>query len=182
MQPCIPAEEQCRNPQKRVHNTTGTDEYLQGTGSDPMRSISRLGLRVPNLATPPLGLSGGDSPTPQYGSQKRYLFQTFAIDIGKGCGLRITDIRQYAWLGALTSATRPTEMLIGNYGRGDPSFHIPGGDISWHLRVANRGHFQTAQGIYDIPNFKRQFANTGSALLYDSAGVGTTFPAANLNK
>ncbi len=166
--PCLDSPRECPNPQKRIHSATGVDEYLQGIGSDPSRGLSRLGLRVPTLTTP-----GFEA----HGTKLRYLFQTFAIDIGPGCGLRVTGLRQSAWVGALNATGQPTEMLLGNFGQ-DPSRHLSNGTISWHLRVANRGEVRGVKGPLDAPNFKKRFAETGAALLYETA----TFNAANLNK
>lgn len=145
--------------------TTGVDEYLQGLGDDPFRSLSADGLRVPLFA---------NSPT------TRYLFQAVTIPVARGQRIRILGRRQIATLavvqpppgGESTAGPRVIELPITT-----PGFRLQNGNISWHLMRLRPGTGKAPRRFTDADSFIFRRAETGSALVYEAA----TFPAGHVN-
>lgn len=145
--------------------TTGVDEQLQGIGGDPYGGLSRLGLRVPFLATPD--------------QDSRYLFMLASFTVGEGARVRIRNARQLWTLGAkfttvATGATRIVEQEVVS-----PSFQPQGANISWHLRIIDRGQTPVPRGIGvaangNVRNIAFRDSDT-SALLYESLTTPTAF-------
>lgn len=166
--PC--ADEELYQRDRRRHRyieiaTTGVDEQLQGIGGDPFGGLSRLGLRVPFLATPD--------------RDSRYLFMLAAFSIGEGARVRIRHVRQLWTLGARftnngSGATRVVEQEVSS-----PSFQPQGANISWHLQIINRGQVPVPRGIGTAANGNiRNIAfrdSDVSALLYENLTTPTSF-------
>ena len=144
----------------------GIDEYLQGIGNDPYRTLSADGLRVPAFANTP---------------STRYLFQAVTIPVATGQRIRLLGRRQMYRLGVVQAGTggdSPTPPRLIELDVTSPSFRMPDGNASWHLmRVPPRMGPTFPRPYTDSTNFYFRRAATGSALLYESA----TFPAGNVN-
>jgi hypothetical protein len=145
--------------------TSGIDEFLQGIGNDPFRSLSADGLRVPGLVNTP---------------STRYLFQAVTISVANGERIRLLGRRQMMRLGVVqpggTDPETPPRLIELDVV--SPSFRLPDGNVSWHLmRVPPRQGLTTVRPWTDSTNFIFRRAATGSALVYETA----TFPAGSVN-
>jgi hypothetical protein len=157
---------------REEYQTTGIDEYLQGRGVDAESGLARMGLRVPTLATPSFSSDAAGGP----GQYLRYLFQFFAIAVWEEETIEINTLSQYLSIGAVAAAQRTTEFIVGQGSDGNPAYQLPGGSVSWHLRVAGWNQVTPVAGPFDSPYFKKRNSR-GPALLYEDAA----FDPANLD-
>jgi hypothetical protein len=142
--------------------TTGIDEAFQVIGSDPFLAISNFGLRVPFLAT--------SNPA------RRYLFNLASFTIADGQSVRIVGYRMFWSLGARIGAPGTTQRFVEQPVL-QPGFHLPDGNVSWHMhRFAREEVPVLNQGPINPPlrNFAFRMSD-GPALLYEAADVGGTF-------
>jgi hypothetical protein len=133
--------------------TTGIDEFLQGIGGDPYGGSSWVGLRVPKLATPDFN--------------HRYLFLAASFSVGEGETAIIRGYRQLVTLGksvGTTDAPRVQEFEVTS-----PFWHLPDGDVSFHLRQLGppnaQGWPRYKPSPLDLRCFKKGWSD-GPALLY----------------
>ena len=159
------------DPQVIEISTDGYDEALQSVGSDPFGSASRVGLRVPTLATQLLVAEN------QSAKDSRYLMMLAAFSISHGVRAKILGYRQMVKIGYQQarngdeggSAPYVVEQLVT-----DPSWSFQDGNVSFHLQALgppnNQGFNWNDQGPTDLQNFKYQFSMTPS-VLYQTATV-----------
>jgi hypothetical protein len=142
--------------------TTGIDEFLQGIGDDPFRSLAADGLRVPAFTNTP---------------STRFLFQACTINVPRNMRVRLLGRRQMLTLGVVQAAeeggpTRLIELLVRS-----PVFRLPDANASWHLMKIPPRTARSPRRFTDSDNFVFRFAESGSALVYEAAA----FPPANVN-
>jgi hypothetical protein len=150
---------------------TGADDSLQGIGSDPFRSSSWVGLRVPPLATSAL-------------TNNRYLFNLTSFSIPEGTTARIVGVRAQWTLGIqqdIAGSPRVIEQLVTS-----PMFKLQDGNVSFHIRVSalnENVQLVNQQGqavnlgpppdLLNLPNFR--FRNSmESALLFETSTFSAT--------
>jgi hypothetical protein len=117
---------ECENV--RIQSGASFDADLTGVGASPYRGdMASLGVTVPPEAT-----SGQDN---------RYLFRLAVVNIPGGSGIIIRGLMQFLTIRSLftTSVVSGDETLIGPTipFQSRPvadSWHLPFGDVSWHLR------------------------------------------------
>lgn len=167
---CAALEELRRRDSKRHRYidiaTTGIDERWQGIGGDPYGGLSCLGLRVPFLATP--------------NRDSRYLFMLASFTVGEGARVRVRHIRQLWTLGArYTSTSSSGVSRVVEQEVISPSFQPPNGNISWHLRILDRGEVPVprAIGVASNGNIRNiQYRDSDvSALLYETITTPNSF-------
>jgi hypothetical protein len=140
--------------------SAGIDEAFQLIGGDPYLGISNVGLRVPTLATSD--------------QQKRYLFNTASFNIADGAKARVRGYRQMWTLGASVAGDAGGKRFIEQEVL-SPFFHLPDGNVSWHLRVIGDGEIpRPGTGPNDLRDFMFRMSDN-PALLYETATVASPF-------
>jgi hypothetical protein len=154
--------------------TEGTDEMLQGIGSDPFGSITYTGLRVPTLASAP---------------DNRYLFMLCSFQIGEPVRKRILGWREIVTLGFVQTVgeVNPTRRLVEQVVE-SPIFRFQDGNVSFHLRQITpllRDRIRNNQGPLDpltgqpfeqeAENLAFRISSTPALLYEDIALSGSGF-------
>ncbi len=140
----------------------GIDEELQGLGGDPYRGLSNLGLRVPYL--------------PSTGPDSRYLFNLASFTLAEGQLARVVGFRMFWTLGVRIGAAGGPYRFVEQpvY---QPAFHLPDGNISWHMRrIAHHEVPIPNQGpvVPPLRGMAYRMSNN-PALLYEQATPAGTF-------
>lgn len=161
--------------------TGGPNTEFGFIGSDPYETNAGTGLIVP--ATPSSENDGA-----------RYLFLLARATFGSGeqssdfCGARLVGVRQYAELIArLPARTSPLDPDVGPPTGAtvvfrkeivSPLWHLPDGDISWHVMVINRVIRDTRNPAND-DGFIYQDAQSPALLYQLGAPDGTGYEPPN---
>jgi hypothetical protein len=138
--------------------STGIDEALQGVGSDPRGGLSRIGLRVPFLATPD--------------KDSRYLFMLASFTIAEGARVRIRGYRLGWTIGAKFTTTATGVSRVVEQEVTSQFWQPPNANVSWHLQHIDDGEMPKPRGV-GAPINKRVRGiayrdSTASTLLYES--------------